>query len=47
MFDSSIKHGVEINREKNTRASMDFRIILKRNYKKSKKVLQKIKLNSF
>ena len=37
MFDSSIKHGVEINRERNTRASMDFRIILKRNYKKSQK----------
>ncbi len=44
MFDSSIKHGVEINRESDTRASMDFRIILKRNYKNSRKSSPKNKI---
>jgi hypothetical protein len=44
MFDSSIKHGVEINKENFTRASMDFRIIPKRNYKVSKNSSPKNKI---
>jgi hypothetical protein len=41
IFDSSLSHGVEVNKEKYTRASMDFRIILKKDYKKSNKTSPK------
>ena len=34
-FDSDLKHGIEVNKEQYTRASMDFRIICKKNYKNS------------
>ena len=37
IFDSRIHHGTEVNREKISRLSMDFRIIKKINYKQSNK----------
>ena len=43
IFDSSLLHGVEVNKEKYTRASMDFRIILKKDYKKWNKTSPKKK----
>ena len=32
-FDSSLKHGVELNKENTTRISMDFRVMRKKDYK--------------
>jgi hypothetical protein len=44
IFDSSLKHGVEVNKENYTRTSMDFRILLKKDYKKTNKTSPKNKI---
>ena len=44
-FDSDLKHGIEVNKEEYTRASMDFRIICKKNYKNSKYYSPKNKIS--
>jgi len=43
-FDSSLKHGVELNKENLTRISMDFRIIRKKDYKNYKTFSPKNKI---
>ena len=44
IFDSRLHHGTEINKEKNTRLSMDFRVIKEKKYKKNFKTSPKLKI---
>ena len=44
IFDSRLHHGTEINKEKNTRLSMDFRVIKKKKYKKNLKTSPRLKI---
>ena len=44
IFDSRLHHGTEVNKEKSTRLSMDFRVIKKKNYKIKKTTSPKLKI---
>ena len=44
IFDSRLKHGVEVNKENYTRYSMDFRVQKKKDYKPSNKTSPKNKI---